>query len=333
MISYDYKDASKLYGNTAEVKIASKADELRFNENGCRITEHRIIDGITLVFQDIHEETLDYSDHSPVFPDNLIAIQHCREGRFEGVYPNGEHIYMGPGRLSVNLPNLSPVSNSFPLKHYYGFYIAVIPDIANVSIKQLEQILGPLKIDFGNILEYMDVKNKLAFYPTDDRIDHLINHIYPSGESFNEEQLGLHVLEFLQILSSKKPFSPDPKYYISPDQARTIKEIKEYLTSNLDKHISLAELSAKFHISLTAMKSSFKEVYGQPIGKYIRNYRMQASAELLISTKMRIIDIACTVGYTNASKFSEAFSEYYGTSPREYRKYFCLPGASGDIHE
>ena len=331
MVSYDYKDASKLYGNTAEVRIASKVAELRSNETGCRITQYRIIEGITLVFQDIHEEMLDYSNNSPIFPDNLIAIQHCREGRFEGVYPNGEHIYMGPGRLSVNLPNLSPVSNSFPLKHYYGFYIAVVPDIANVSIKKLEQILGPLKIDFENILNYLDGKNKLAFYPTDDRIDLLITRIYPSGESFNEEQLGLHVLELLQILSTKEPVSPDPGRYISPDQAKTIKEIKEYLTSNLDKHISLTELSAKFHISLTAMKSSFKEVYGQSIGKYIRNYRLQTGAELLISTRMRIIDIACAVGYTNASKFSEAFSDYYGISPSQYRKYFCLPGASDDI--
>ena len=331
MVSYDYKDASKLYGNTAEVRIASKVAELRSNETGCRITQYRIIEGITLVFQDIHEEMLDYSNNSPIFPDNLIAIQHCREGRFEGVYPNGEHIYMGPGRLSVNLPNLSPVSNSFPLKHYYGFYIAVVPHIANVSIKKLEQILGPLKIDFENILNYLDGKNKLAFYPTDDRIDLLITRIYPSGESFNEEQLGLHVLELLQILSTKEPVSPDPGRYISPDQAKTIKEIKEYLTSNLDKHISLTELSAKFHISLTAMKSSFKEVYGQSIGKYIRNYRLQTGAELLISTKMRIIDIACAVGYTNASKFSEAFSDYYGISPSQYRKYFCLPGASDDI--
>ena len=55
--------------------------------------------------------------------------------------------------------------------------------------------------------------------------------------------------------------------------------------------------------------------------------------ELLMSTNARIIDIAGMLGYENASKFSETFSKYFGLTPSDYRKLFCLPGAAPDNKE
>ena len=172
----------KLYGKTTAVYISTKGDKIRSVENGCTITQYQILPGITFVFQDIHEETIDYDGNFPQFSKDLIAIQHCREGRFEGIYANGEHIYMGPKSLSVNLPAWSPVSNSFPLKHYHGFYIAILPEIAKTSIQKLEQTLGPLHIEFPAILSRLRGKNRLAFYPIDKKMDQLLSSIYPSGE-------------------------------------------------------------------------------------------------------------------------------------------------------
>ena len=323
----------KLYGKNADVHISTSNDEIRPDESGCMIIQYQILDGITLVFQDIHEETIDYGDEFPQFPKDLIAIQHCRKGRFEGIYSNKEHIYMGPGSLSVNLPAWSPVSNSFPLKHYHGFYIAIAPQTAKRSIQKLEQILGPLQIDLHTISDHLPGKNKLAFYSVDKKTAALLSSIYPSGEKLWKEQLKLYVLELLQILSTKELFSPKPEQYLPPDQVKTVKDIREYLIAHLDQHISLTDLSSEFHISLTGMKTAFKGVYGQSIGKYLREYRIQTGAELLMSTNARIIDIAGMLGYENASKFSETFSKYFGLTPSDYRKLFCLPGVAPDNKE
>ena len=81
------------------------------------------------------------------------------------------------------------------------------------------------------------------------------------------------------------------------------------------------------------MKDCFKGVYGQSIGRYLREYRMQAGAEKLTATNLRIIEIAAALGYENASKFSEAFAGYYGMPPNEYRKTFCPSGAVRDSKE
>ena len=316
----------KLYGRTAAVRISNETGELQSENTGCTIKEYSILDGITLVFQDIHEETIDYGNKPPQFPPDLIAIQHCREGRFEGTYPNGQCIYMGPGSLSVNLPAWSPISNSFPLKHYHGFYIAILPRIAEIPIRRLETTLGPLHIDFSVFSKYLSEKNRLALYPVKENVKQLLSSIYLSGINFQEAQLKLQVLQLLQILGSEHLSPPAPEQYFSQDQVKIVKKIRQYLISHLDEHICLTELASKFHISLTGMKTCFKGVYGQSMGKYLREYRLQTGSELLISSKMRIIDIAGILGYENAGKFSEAFAKYYGMSPRDYRKYFCLPG-------
>ena len=53
---------------------------------------------------------------------------------------------------------------------------------------------------------------------------------------------------------------------------------------------------------------------------YMRNYRMDLAASLLTQTDEPITVIAGKVGYTNTSKFSEAFKKVKGKTPLEYRK-------------
>ena len=87
-----------------------------------------------------------------------------------------------------------------------------------------------------------------------------------------------------------------------------------------ERHFTMEELSEKFDISTSALKQCFKGVYGIAIYTYMRNYRMDLAASLLTQTNEPITVIAGKVGYTNTSKFSEAFKKVKGKTPLEYRK-------------
>lgn len=93
-----------------------------------------------------------------------------------------------------------------------------------------------------------------------------------------------------------------------------------FMTSNPDRRFTMEELSAKYDISVSALKQCFKGVYGTAIYTYMRNYRMDLAASLLAQTDEPITVIAGKVGYTNTSKFSEAFKNVKGKTPLEYRK-------------
>lgn len=101
---------------------------------------------------------------------------------------------------------------------------------------------------------------------------------------------------------------------------QTVNEVHDLLISDLRKRYTIEELSSKFHINQTTLKTSFKTVFGQSIGGYMKQYRIKRAKELLCHSKASIAEIACTVGYENQSKFTAAFRSITGVLPRDYRK-------------
>ena len=53
----------------------------------------------------------------------------------------------------------------------------------------------------------------------------------------------------------------------------------------------------------------------------MRSYRMDMAGHLLAETGETVAAIAAEVGYTNCSKFSEAFKAATGMTPIDYRKF------------
>ncbi len=104
------------------------------------------------------------------------------------------------------------------------------------------------------------------------------------------------------------------------EQEIIIRQVHNYLMENLDKRITIDELSKKFLMNPTTLKQVFKNVYGTSLGVHIKTHRLEKSAELLKSTALSIQEIANAVGYESQSKFTVAFKEAYGVLPKEYRK-------------
>ena len=104
------------------------------------------------------------------------------------------------------------------------------------------------------------------------------------------------------------------------DQAELVREIHEYLLSHLDEKITIEELSRKYHMNATTLKTVFKSVYGDSLAAHIKEHRMEQAAELLTDTGLSIAEIAARVGYDSQSKFTAAFKSQYGILPKEYRK-------------
>lgn len=100
-------------------------------------------------------------------------------------------------------------------------------------------------------------------------------------------------------------------------------EVHDFLTSNIQTRYSIEELSSKFHIGQTTLKTTFKIVFGMPIAAYMKEYRIKQAKELLVHSNQPIAVIACEVGYENQSKFTQAFKDVTGVLPRDYRKNYA----------
>ncbi len=104
------------------------------------------------------------------------------------------------------------------------------------------------------------------------------------------------------------------------EQSERVRRVHRYLLDNLAKRITIEELSRRFHINPTTLKSEFRAIYGSSIAAHIKKHRLERASELLLGDRaMSIAEVASAVGYDSQSRFAAAFKEEYGVLPREYR--------------
>ncbi len=314
-------DIKCLFGQNTKIYNYQLQEWSESEEERCIVQQINLFPGAILIFQDIHTEHLDFQGTDFHFPTDMISIQHCKEGRFEGEYRNGECFYLGAGDLSVNLPICQPDCNSFPLSHYHGLNLIIEPKIAQNFIENIEQSIGALYIDFQKLYDRLLAGNHLIIY-RENILDDILSKLYCMRTKEYEGHIKMKVLELLYHLCSLDVSSPIKPLYFNRSQVRIVKLIHTYLTQHPERHDTLEALSKQFDIPLSSMKICFKAVYGLSIGAYLREYRLQLAAELLKETTCNIGDIAFQIGYESPSKFTEAFRKKFSCTPSEYRKVF-----------
>ena len=73
------------------------------------------------------------------------------------------------------------------------------------------------------------------------------------------------------------------------------------------------------------MSYLFKKEIGENFSDNVRALLLEKARALLLTTDMAIDDISLAVGYDNTSYFHRLFREYYGLSPKEYRREHGKP--------
>lgn len=102
-------------------------------------------------------------------------------------------------------------------------------------------------------------------------------------------------------------------------QKELAREVSQYLNDNLEKHITINQLAKTFHVSQTQLKLVFRRIYGTSIYSYARGKKMEKAAQILENSSCTVLEVASRCGYSNGSKFAQAFRDEIGLSPREYR--------------
>ena len=121
------------------------------------------------------------------------------------------------------------------------------------------------------------------------------------------------------MLLSNIPRMDREKAYCSVRQVELIRHLRDHLVMEREQYGSLAQLAAEHDISVSHMQKLFKQIYGVPVYRYIKEYRLEQAAVELVQTKKLVTQIAQENGYDNASKFSESFKKRYGMTPSQYR--------------
>lgn len=97
-------------------------------------------------------------------------------------------------------------------------------------------------------------------------------------------------------------------------------DLREVVENNIFNPLSVEELAAICHLSLSSFKRQFAAHYDCPPARYIRRRRLEKAASLLRSTEMRISDVAYDCCFQDLAHFSKTFLREYGAAPSQYRE-------------
>ena len=93
-----------------------------------------------------------------------------------------------------------------------------------------------------------------------------------------------------------------------------------YIHKNINKKMSISEISGFVHVSQSYLSTVFKKVIGMTIVDYINKYRLDQSKHLLMESDYNITQIADMLGFASIHYFSRQFKSHFGLSPSEYIK-------------
>ena len=104
----------------------------------------------------------------------------------------------------------------------------------------------------------------------------------------------------------------------------------DYIQKNLVSPLSVESICEALYVSKNKLYSSFRSYYGQTVGEYITEKRMQKAAELLRDSDLPVFLVAESVGIQNYTYFSRLFKKKNGLSPIDYRRCTKKDGVAED---
>ena len=96
-------------------------------------------------------------------------------------------------------------------------------------------------------------------------------------------------------------------------------EIRNYLDASLAEPFRLDDLEERYHMSKYRICHEFSAAFGVPPLKYLNRKRLEAAANLLLTTDKKVHEISLEVGFENTNHFISLFKREMGTTPQAYR--------------
>ena len=278
------------------------------------MTVYQVYPGIQLIYNDFEATSCEWNGK---LDKNVLEINHCREGREGSRLLSGSCLYLGEGDLSIHTMDNCAPEVTFPLKHYRGISVVINLEILS---KNMPEILSECEIDLMEFKEKFCADGNCFIMRAKNEIDHIFSELYSVPDCLQKPYFKIKVQELLLFLCMVDVLKEKQREQYTSPHVEIVKEIHKKLVGNLQARPTIDELSKEYLINTATLKDTFKGIYGQPIGAYMKEYRIKQAAVLLRQTQATIAEIANKVGYENQSKFATAFRDILKIAPAEYRK-------------
>ena len=98
-----------------------------------------------------------------------------------------------------------------------------------------------------------------------------------------------------------------------------VEQAKQAIASNLERNVTVRELSRTLHCTPWRLCRAFRRFTGQTLTSYRHALRVQVAIERLRDQEKDLTDLALELGYSSHSHFTNIFRRHVGITPSQLR--------------
>ena len=101
---------------------------------------------------------------------------------------------------------------------------------------------------------------------------------------------------------------------------KDISSVIEHMSFNLNQSLNISDMAKMINLSHVGLIWKFRKFVGSTPSQYLIAMRMREAKNLLLDSNLAIKEIAVRCGYDNPYYFSNAFNDFFGQRPKNFRK-------------
>ena len=276
--------------------------------------DYSLFSGIDLIFMDFN---CSHTFRESMVNRDILDIRHYRQGRVEFEFQNQKVFHMRENEFCINTLANMPASYSFPFEKCSGVSLVIDRDSIDSSTIHQFSLYG---IDIRNLGEHLELDIHWYICKTPENLHHIFDELYEAKGKESATYFRIKILELLYHVQKLRSEDRYAAVYYSKEHIEIVKRARKLLIGDLETKIPLESLIAGENISMVTFQAIFKQIYGDSPYTHLKKYKMNCAAVRLREGKESISEIAVSLGYSNASKFSKAFQYVFGLLPKDYRR-------------
>ena len=112
--------------------------------------------------------------------------------------------------------------------------------------------------------------------------------------------------------------------------SRRMKRMLRFIEEHYVEELTVARIADSVALSESACLRSFRQMLGLTPIQYVKQYRIEKAAEMLLTTRLKAGEIGAACGFSDMSYFTKSFREAKHCTPKEYQRRFAGKEREGE---
>lgn len=258
-------------------------------------------------------------DAGRLLDDTWFSMNFCMEGRCEVLVPSEGFAVVGAGDFCVGYARTQPGEFRYPLGRYRGVELFVSTRVLrDPSFAALAETGIPLDAWVGG-------PDTTVVFSGDWALNDAMGRIGAAAERLDAARCKIGLMGLLSDLFTRDFSAARPPTFLTPAQMGMVRAVRDEVERAPAEPHDVRALARRFGVGAATLNGYFRSVQGMSVAAFVRDRRMRLAADLLASTCLNVAEVALRAGYSNPSKFAEAFKRLQGVAPSEYRRSRAVP--------